>query len=61
MAEALGIETHGSLGIVLWAAANKLVTPKDAQAILAGLEKSSLWMSPRVRAAARSALGKMLR
>ena len=61
MAEALGIETHGSLGVVLWAAANRLVTPKDAEAILAGLEKSSLWMSPRVRAAARSALKQMLR
>ena len=61
MAEALGIETHGSLGVLLWAAANKLVTQAEAEALLAGLEKSSLWMSPRVRAAARSALEKMLR
>jgi len=61
MAEALGIETHGSLGIVLWAAANKLVMPAEAEAILTGLGKSSLWMSPRVRAAARSALKQMLR
>ena len=59
MAEALGIEAHGSLGIVLWAAAQRLVGQADAEALLAGLEKSSLWMSPRVRAAARSALAQV--
>jgi predicted nucleic acid-binding protein len=56
MAESLGIETHGSIGVVLWAAANKLVQKAEAEKHLAGLEQSSLWMSPRVRAEARAAL-----
>jgi predicted nucleic acid-binding protein len=56
MAESLNVETHGSIGVVLWAAANKLVKRADAELLLASLEKSSLWMSPRVRAEARSAL-----
>ena len=55
-AESLGVETHGSLGIVLGAAAHRLVGMAEAEAHLAALERSSLWMSPRVRAAAHAAL-----
>jgi predicted nucleic acid-binding protein len=56
MAESLKIEVHGSIGVLLWATANKLVKMSEAQSLLPGLEKSSLWMSPKVRAAARAAL-----
>ncbi|HUZ07793.1 MAG TPA: hypothetical protein VMV89_09950 [Candidatus Paceibacterota bacterium] len=58
-AESLNLETHGSIGVVLWAAAKKLVKKPDARLLLEGLEKSSLWMSPKVRVEARSALEKL--
>ena len=57
VAESLGFEARGSLGVVLWAAANRLVRKADAEAYLNGLEQSSLWISPRVRAEAWAALG----
>ncbi len=59
MAESLNIEVHGSIGVVLWAAAKKLVKKTEATALLAGLEKSSLWISSKVRVEARAALGKL--
>jgi len=59
MAESLGIETHGSIGIILWSAATRLIQKPEAENLLAGLEKSSLWMSPRVRAEARAALTRL--
>lgn len=59
MADSLGIEAHGSIGVVLWATANKLVQKAEAEAHLAGLENSSLWMSPKVRAMARATLTKL--
>jgi predicted nucleic acid-binding protein len=59
MAEQLGIEVHGSIGVVLWAAVNKLAKKSEAETFLSGLEKSSLWMSPKVRATARAALKKI--
>lgn len=59
MAETLNIEVHGSIGVLLWAAANKLVVKTEGQSMLAGLEKSSLWMSPKVRAQAHIALSRI--
>ena len=59
MAESLAIETHGSIGVVLWAAANKLLGREEAETRMRALEQSSLWMSPKVRAAARAALVKI--
>jgi predicted nucleic acid-binding protein len=59
MAESLNVEVHGSIGVVLWAAANKLVKKSEAKLFLAGLEKSSLWMSLKVRIEARAALEKL--
>ena len=59
MAESLGIETHGSIGIILWSAATRLIQKPEAETQLAELEKSSLWMSPRVRAEARAALTRL--
>jgi predicted nucleic acid-binding protein len=59
MAESLNVEVHGSIGVVLWAAANKLVKKSEAELFLVGLEKSSLWMSLKVRIEARVALDKL--
>ena len=61
MADSLGIEAHGSLGIVLWVAGQKLIERNAAENHLAGLEKSSLWISPCVRAEARMALTELFR
>jgi predicted nucleic acid-binding protein len=59
MAESLNVEVHGSIGVVLWAAVNRLVKKSEAEAFLIGLEKSSLWMSLKVRIEARAALEKL--
>ncbi len=56
MAESFGLEAHGSLGVLLWLAANHLVSQTEAETHMSALEGSSLWMSPRVRAEARAAL-----
>jgi|ERR1043166_2275476 predicted nucleic acid-binding protein len=58
-AEALGVETHGSLGLVLWAAATHLIRRPEAETLLTGLENSSLWLSRVVRAQARAALAQI--
>ncbi len=59
MAESLGIETRGSIGIILWVAAMRLIERSEAETLFAALEKSSLWMSSRVRVQARAALTKL--
>ena len=59
MAESLRMEAHGSLGVVLWCAAQRLIPKTEAKSYLANLENSSLWLSPRVRAEARMALTKL--
>jgi len=55
-AAALGLEVHGSLGIVLWAAARGHLSHAEAAATLDRLVHSSLWISARVLAEARAAL-----
>jgi len=59
MAEALGIEAHGSLGVVLWAAGEGTLTFDGADATLTRLAQSSLWVSERVLVEARAALRKL--
>lgn len=59
LAESLNVEVHGSIGVLLWAAAGRLVKKTEAERLLTGLENSSLWMSPKVRAESRSALAKI--
>ena len=59
MAESLNVEVHGSIGVVLWSAASGLVKKTEAEIFLTGLEKSSLWMSLKVRVEARAALEKL--
>jgi predicted nucleic acid-binding protein len=56
MATLLGMEVHGSLGIVLWAAAQAHVSRHEAATILDRLAASSLWISPAILAEARRAL-----
>ncbi len=52
----LGLEAHGSLGIVLWAAAVGLLDHAEADQTLTRLAASSLWISSRILAEARAAL-----
>ena len=56
VAEARGVEVHGSLGVVLWAAAAGHLGHGEAETVLDRLVQSSLWLSPRVVAEARAAL-----
>lgn len=54
-----GREVHGSLGVVLWAAATGVLDFDGARAALARLAGSSLWISARVLAEAGAALNKI--
>jgi predicted nucleic acid-binding protein len=56
VAQVLGLEVHGSLGLVLWAAADGLLAESEAKAALEGLIQSSLWLSARLIAEARASL-----
>jgi predicted nucleic acid-binding protein len=56
----LGIEVHGSLGIVLWAAAKGFREHAQAKADLENLVRSSLWMSMKVIEDARRVLDNIL-
>jgi predicted nucleic acid-binding protein len=60
VAATLGLEVHGSLGVVLWAAAGKQIQRLEALAALDGLAKSSLWISSDVLRDARRALDQLL-
>jgi predicted nucleic acid-binding protein len=54
-----GLEVHGSLGVVLWAAATGHLSLDKAEATLEALAHSSLWVSARVLSEARAALRQM--
>lgn len=58
-ATALGFEVHGSLGIVLWAAARGYLSREESATALDRLAHSSLWISARVLAEARAALDRL--
>jgi predicted nucleic acid-binding protein len=59
LAASLGIEVHGSLGIVLWAAATRHLNRSEAEAALNGLAASTLWLSARVLKEANEALDRI--
>jgi len=59
LAQSLNLEVHGSLGIVLWAAAVGHLSKGEAEQVLERLYHSSLWVSTRILAEARSALTSM--
>ncbi len=56
VASRLGFEVHGSLGVVLWAAAMEHLNAQEAREALERLFGSSLWVSARVRAEALAAV-----
>jgi predicted nucleic acid-binding protein len=59
LAQSLGLEVHGSLGLVLWAAATRRLSRTEAESALGRLARSSLWVSPSVLLAAKAALEQM--
>jgi predicted nucleic acid-binding protein len=59
LAQNLGLEVHGSLGIVLWAAAVGHRNRTDSEITLERLASSSLWLSPKILAEARTALDQL--
>ncbi len=56
LAQSLGLEVHGSLGLILWAAAMRHLSRPQAESALDRLAQSSLWVSPSVLRAAKAAL-----
>lgn len=52
----LGIEVHGSLGVILWNAACGYLSREEAERALDGLEASSLWLSAAIYREARQSL-----
>ena len=61
LAEQLGLEAHGSLGVVLWAAATGRLDRHQADQSLKALFGSSLWVSSRVKQEALSSLGELFK
>jgi predicted nucleic acid-binding protein len=60
-AESLGVETHGSVGVLLWAVAVGTVeNRRKAYQLLEGLANSSLWISERVIQEASKAIDAMM-
>lgn len=60
-AESLGVETHGSVGVLLWAVAVGMVeSRRKAYQLLEGLVNSSLWISERVIQEALKAIDAMM-
>lgn len=61
-AESLGLEVHGSVGLLLWAVAvDHVESRQQAHALFNGLIHSSLWISERVIKEAREAIDDLLR
>jgi predicted nucleic acid-binding protein len=59
-AERLGLEVHGSIGLLLWGVASGLVENREqAYQMLNGLNRSSLWVSERVVAAVAKAIDEL--
>lgn len=57
LAESIGVEARGTLGVVLYAAALGKLGEAEARHMLDDLEnRSTLWMSSRVKQAAREAI-----
>lgn len=52
----LGLEVHGSLGVILWNAAHKHLSRAETEQALNGLEASSLWLSTKIYQEARQSL-----
>jgi predicted nucleic acid-binding protein len=60
-AESLGLEVHGSVGLLLWAAASGSIKFRaDAHRLLDALARSSLWVSEKVLQEAHRAVDMLL-
>jgi predicted nucleic acid-binding protein len=55
----LGLEVHGSLGVVLWAAAVRLIARQEAEEAIERLASSSLWVAATILGEARAALDEL--
>lgn len=60
VAQQQSLEVHGSLGVVLWAAATGQLGRQESEGALDALAGSSLWISSRVLAEAKAALQKLI-
>lgn len=60
-AGSMGLEVHGTLGVVLWAAAVGHLDFEASARALERLSKTSLWISQDIMSEARRALDKMFR
>jgi hypothetical protein len=59
-AESLGLEVHGSIGLLLWAVAvGHIESSEQAYQLLDGLIRSSLWISERVIREATKAIDEL--
>jgi len=58
-ANVIGLEVHGTLGVVLWAAAVGYLNYDEAKMAIQGLLKSSLWISHTILEKAYKALDQM--
>lgn len=56
LAASLGVETHGTIGMLLWGAAEGHLGKLEAADLLEKLSQSSLWISSRVLSEAKAAL-----
>lgn len=56
IASFLGLEVHGSLGVILWAAATRHIDRQDGASVLERLAGTSLWVSPAILREAQAAL-----
>ena len=52
----LGMEVHGSPGVILWNAAHGYLNCNETKQVLKRLEQSSLWLSAKIYQEARQAL-----
>lgn len=61
-AELQGLEVHGSIGVLLWAAANHHIpTCSEAHKLLKNLSESSLWVSESILQKAHQAIDVLMR
>lgn len=56
LAGSLGVESHGSLGVVLWLAGQGGLSHTEAESLIDHIEHSSLWLSEPVRTEVRRLL-----
>jgi predicted nucleic acid-binding protein len=55
-ANTLGLEVHGSIGLLLWSLGEGFIQKDQAYNLLDGLAHSSLWVSERVLERARETI-----